>query len=537
MTQLTVKNLDHLGIIAAIVDELGIVDYINEQLGENDRAKISAGLVVKAMILNGLGFINSPVYLFSRFFEDKPLEHLLGEGIKASDLHDDRLGRVLDLLFMAGISRLFVGIGLKAVEVFKINRKSAHLDSSSLSVEGEYQVSVEREEEKSEIIHITHGYSKDKRPDLKQFVLNLVCWGDGDIPAFLELGDGNQSDKKEFAGILRKFKEQWQFEGLYVADSALYSADNIQKLKGINWLCPVPKTIKEVQDLLSGLTAEQLVKTNIEGYSLASLESEYGGIKQRWLVVESESKTALDQKQLTKKIEKATVQAHQQLAQLQRQEFACREDAQTALHQWSNSLDWHELENITVVEKCHYARRGKPRPQELPTRRSYHAQATLRLHQEKVQNAQRQAGRFVLATNQLDGDSWSDVQLLSQYKEQQGVERGFRFLKDPLFLASSVFLKTPERIMALSLIMVLCLLVYSIGQRQLRQSLEEQGETVANQLGKPTQRPTLRWIFQTLKGIHWVVLDNCPQIINLTLERERLLRFFGATTCQYYLLS
>ena len=53
MTQLNVKNLDHLGIIAAVVDELGLVDYINEQLQENDRAKISAGLVVKAMILNG----------------------------------------------------------------------------------------------------------------------------------------------------------------------------------------------------------------------------------------------------------------------------------------------------------------------------------------------------------------------------------------------------------------------------------------------------------------------------------------------------
>jgi hypothetical protein len=62
MTQLTVKNLDHLGIIAAIIDELGIVDYINQQLGEKDTTKISAGLVVKAMILNGLGFINSPLY-------------------------------------------------------------------------------------------------------------------------------------------------------------------------------------------------------------------------------------------------------------------------------------------------------------------------------------------------------------------------------------------------------------------------------------------------------------------------------------------
>jgi transposase len=290
MTQLNVKNLDHLGIIAAVVDELGLVDYINEQLQENDRAKISAGLVVKAMILNGLGFINSPLYLFSRFFEDKPLEHLLGKGIKASDLNDDRLGRVLDLIFMAGISRLFVGICLKAVEIFKIMMASAHLDSSSISVEGEYKLSVEREDKEDQVIHITHGHSKDGRPDLKQFVLNLVCWGDGDIPAFLELGDGNQSDKKEFAEVLKRFNEQWQFDGLYIADSALYSADNLKKLTGIKWLCCVPKTIKSVQDLLTELASEQFITTDLAGYRLTSVGNEYGGVKQRWIVVESGQK-------------------------------------------------------------------------------------------------------------------------------------------------------------------------------------------------------------------------------------------------------
>jgi transposase len=113
MTQLTIKNLDHLGIIAAIVDELGIVEYLDEQLGERNSTKISAGLMVKAMILNGLGFINSPLYLFSEFFEDKPIEHLLGKGIRASDLNDDRLGRTLDLIFMAGISHLFIGVCLR----------------------------------------------------------------------------------------------------------------------------------------------------------------------------------------------------------------------------------------------------------------------------------------------------------------------------------------------------------------------------------------------------------------------------------------
>jgi transposase len=77
MTQLTIKNPDHLGIIAAIVDEISIIDYINQQLGEKDTTKISAGLVVKALILNGLGFINSPLYLFrvprkiERFYKNR----------------------------------------------------------------------------------------------------------------------------------------------------------------------------------------------------------------------------------------------------------------------------------------------------------------------------------------------------------------------------------------------------------------------------------------------------------------------------------
>lgn len=95
-----------------------------------------------------------------------------------------------------------------------------------------------------------------------------------------------------------------------------------------------------------------------------------------------------------------------------------------------------------------------------------------------------------MATNRLDNQSLRDEELLIQYKQQQGVERGFRFLKDPLFLASSVFLKTPERIMALAFIMALCLLVYNLGQRQLRMALSEKNKTVLNQLKKPIQNPT-----------------------------------------------
>ena len=83
----------------------------------------------------------------------------------------------------------------------------------------------------------------------------------------------------------------------------------------------------------------------------------------------------------------------------------------------------------------------------------------------------------------------------------QTIERGFAFLKDPLFLASSAFVKKPERIVALSLVMVLCLLVYRLAEHRLREQLAATGQTVPDQVRKPTMRPTLRWLFQCFEGI------------------------------------
>ena len=97
MDALKIRNIDHLGIITRIVEQIGLVEIVNAEIGENSQEKISAGIVVKAMILNGLGFVNAPLYLFSKFFEGKALEHLLGEEFKAKDLNDDKLGRILDI--------------------------------------------------------------------------------------------------------------------------------------------------------------------------------------------------------------------------------------------------------------------------------------------------------------------------------------------------------------------------------------------------------------------------------------------------------
>ena len=111
-TEITVENLDHKGLGAGLIDEIGIVQKINELVGEQPGEIVSPGLVVKGMIINGLGVVSAPLYLFSKFCEGKAIEHLIGAGIQASHLNDDRLGRVLDKLYVVGVSEIFTRIAL-----------------------------------------------------------------------------------------------------------------------------------------------------------------------------------------------------------------------------------------------------------------------------------------------------------------------------------------------------------------------------------------------------------------------------------------
>jgi len=125
------------------------------------------------------------------------------------------------------------------------------------------------------------------------------------------------------------------------------------------------------------------------------------------------------------------------------------------------------------------------------------------------------------------------------------VERGFAFLKDPLFLASSVFLKKPERIMALSLIMVLCLLVYRLAEHRLREQLAATGQMIPDQVKKPTNRPTMRWVFQCFEGIELLHIRHGPEeqatttslILCLSPLHQQILALLGPTYEQCYASS
>jgi transposase len=232
------------------------------------------------MILNGLSMMSQPLYMFPKFFELIACEHLIGAGVKAEYLNDDKLGRVLDKLFIKGLDTVFLAVSLNTVEIYQISLLSSHLDSTSFHVDGEYEYSLpevifknqkesgslekENEEKKShQAINLTYGYSRDHRPDLKQFITQLICSGDGDIPIYIKAVSGNEVDSKKFGEIAVEYQKRIQVNSLIVADSALYTESNIKLMSSLKWLTRVPLTIKLAKSLVMSLAESELAQREI----------------------------------------------------------------------------------------------------------------------------------------------------------------------------------------------------------------------------------------------------------------------------------
>jgi len=544
--EIEIQNIDHLGIVAGIIDSIGIVEIINELIGVEKDEKVNAGQVVKAMIINGLGFVSKPLYMFPEYFETIACEHLIGTGVKPEYLNDDKLGRVMDKLFIKGLDTIFFIIAVKAAKKFGVSLSTSHLDSSSMHVHGQYNASlpevifesqkIGNNQELEEIavkspkeITITYGYSRDHRPDLKQFIIERICSGDGDIPIFLKLASGNQADSSCFGQIAVEYQKQLEVNSLIVADSALYTESNLKMMSDLQWLCRVPLSIKTAKSLISTIPESEFIDSTIPGYKLVSKTENYAGIEQRWLVVQSQERRESDLRKLTQKITKAESKVVLDLKKLSQERFACEADAIKALSKLSTQFKYHQINESKVTP-------AKSNKKDSLNEISYQILATVCQDESKINTELLSAGRFIIATNVLDSQELSDDSMLREYKAQQSCERGFGFLKDPLFFADSIFLKSPERIESMGMIMGLCLLVYTLAQRQIRNALKESKSTIKNQLGKATNSPTLRWIFQCFHCIHLITLNQEEHISNWNKDRDFILRLLPDDCLRYYQL-
>ena len=520
-------TLDHLGLVAGIYDELGIGQLIDQLIPQKfEQQTISAGQAVKAMVINGLGFTQRTLYLMPEFYKSRPVERLIGAGICAEDLNDTTLGRALDKIYEYGVTEIYSPIAVQAVKALGLDCQSAHIDSTSFHVDGTYNSKTGASEG---VVHITKGYSRDHRPDLNQLSFQLITEHQAGIPILMEPLDGNSVDKNTFRDTINthigQLKESLGLEYL-IGDSALYVAKTLQDLGGTLWISRVPETLVDARETIAAI-APDLLETPDEA-SFRSIGMTYAGIQQRWLVVYTPEAHHRATESINKQVQKQTCASVKTFQKLCRQDFACIEEAQKSLDAYKKSQTFIEVMDEQIVEIPRYKNSGRPGKDQKPDYFSYRIEGNLAtLLPERQQRIERKSC-YILATNQLDSELLADQEIIHKYKNQQKVERGFRFLKDPLFMASTLFLKSPKRIMALTMIMTLCLLVYAALEYKIRQALRENDQTFPNQKGVEIPNPTARWVFQFFTGIHVLVIQELQAIVlNMNQYHFLIVRLLG----------
>lgn len=532
------QRIDHLGIVAGICQEISLVETVDAQVKPSNR-KVSCGQGTQAMILNALGFVGRALYLMPDYLQNKPVDLLIDLDLTADDFNDDTLGRCMDDLYAAGVTEVFYQVAVHALQVYGIRSRFVHLDSSSFHLHGAYDAA----EPEREAISITYGYSKDHRPDLKQVVLQLITHHKSALPVWLEALSGNSNDKKTFKATIKAYCQQLRSDeqAYVVMDSAGYTEDTLKEARDIFWVMRVPETLTQAKKLVKATPAEELLELE-PGYSGKEVSCEYAGIQQRWLVVFSQAAQSRELKTLEKAQAKELEKAQKEWRKQVGQRFNCQADAEKSLEKFNQKWKYHQATAKAAVV-MQYPKPGRPTAGDQKEVVGYHLEGSLTENTTAIEEAKRSLGRFIIATNDLDTERLPARALLENYKDQGvSVERGFRFLKDPLFFAHSLFLKKPERIMALLMIMGLALLIYSLAERKLRQALKEMNATVPDQRRKPTQKPTIRWIFQMFEGLDILLVKQngeviLRQLLNLRPAQEQVVTLLGPAVQNCYLFG
>jgi len=501
--EIEVYPVHHLPIIKAYADQLGLVSLINHSVPTE--MDVDAGTIVLGLVLDTLSG-RSPLYRLEEFFAHQDTELLVGKALPPPAFTDDTVGRVLDRLYDFGTIRLFTACAVRASTRFGLERRYVHFDTTSRSVWGDYQFA----EEQDLPFQITYGYSKDKRPDLKQFVLSTLCV-DRAVPIWGKAEDGNASDKTLNTTLLSEIAQLLACHGvtpgayIYIADAALVTEDNLAALGDTWFITRLPATYSECTRVIGeavarnqweevGVLAQTPPTKHRPGtcYKVAEDVVTLYGKTYRAVIVHSSNQDQRRQKRLECEVQASSTTLATTVRAAAKQEYFCRADAEAAAEQLRALPSAYHRVEVVVEERPQYGP-GRPshkHPRVIKALR-YGLQGTLHERAEVIAHKKQEAGCFVLLTNVPTAGEMAHKagEVLRAYKEQHGVEQNFAFLKDPV-IVNSLFLKKPERIEALGLVLLLALLLWRLVERALRVHVETTGNPLVGWDKKATQKPT-----------------------------------------------
>src|SRR5262245_53689982 len=451
--------------------------------------------------------------------------------------------------------KIFTACAVRADRVYGLDKRYVHFDTTSISVYGDYLPPEGQPDQPEPAVPFTisHGYSKDKRPDLKQFVFSTLCV-DRAVPLWGTPEDGNASDKTINTTLLSDIATFLAQHGvapgayIYVADAALVTEDNLTALGDTLFIPRLPATYSECGRLIAEAVAHHtwedvgvLASTRTTkhraatAYKVSEGEGTLYWTAYRAVVVHSSTQDKRRQQRLVRDIQASysTIQSAARAAE--QHVYFCRADADAAAAPLrAVHAAYHGLE-VTVEERPVYGRgrpsAHKPRP---ITAMRYRLKPTIRTHTERIARLEEEAGCFVLLTNvPTAGDmAHSARDILTVYKDQHGTEQNYGFLKDPV-IVNSLFLKKPERIEALGLVLLLALLLWRLMERQMRAHVESTGRPLTGWDKKPTERPTAFMMMTKFAGVLVCKVGPQRQLARplSTVQQQYLVALGVSATC------
>jgi transposase len=501
---LTFSEVGHLPIIKEFAKKIKLVETLDAMV--DSEMELSPGIAVSAMVLDTLSG-RTPLYRLEEFFQEKDAELVLGHDVKPELFCDYNVGRMLDKIFDAGTQKVFSQLAQNAVNVFDVDPRRLHFDTTSISVFGDYDFD-------DPPLNITYGHSKDKRPDMKQFLVSMLCV-DRNIPILGTTEDGNASDKtlnnELLAGVSRHMARHGLKPGafVYVADSAFVTPANLEKAKdkNVKFLTRLPATYKECSRAISGAVCADdwidLGKLNQTPATKKRPAAYYRGFETtvelygetyRAIFVHSSAHDKRRHKRIDRLLQQKCKDLETHCKKINSGPFYCRADAEAAAEKITKAAanSYHKLQ-YDIKEVAKYPRgrpvNGKVRT---PIRFEYLLNIKIDVDEEAVAPLRLEAGCFVLLSNLIgkqERDQWPVDSLIKLYKNQSGIEQNFGFLKDPV-IVNSIFLKKPSRIEVLGLVLIIALLIRRLMERCMRLHLERTKSEITGWKNRPTTRPT-----------------------------------------------
>jgi transposase len=455
---ISIAQVNHLPIVADFARQLGLVESVNQLV--SSEMNVEPGVVVLAMVLDTLSG-RSPLYHLENAFSDAERAVLFGENLPVNAFSDDNAGRVLDRLFEAGTQKMFSVLSVTAMERFELTAKHVHFDTTSVNVFGDYTST--KTEGPSTTANITYGYSKDKRPDLKQFVLSLLCV-EGGIPIVGTHEDGNASDKAINHRVLGEVARHMREHGIgedafiYVADSAMVTEENLACAGSFITRLPATYGACE-QAILAAIDADDWTDVGRiattpptkarpgASYRVSEQSVALYGTTYRAIVVHSSAHDRRRQKRLERELAASLKAITAQAKAWESKTLFCRADAEAAAQEaMAHPTAYHRLK-VRVVERPRYGR-GRPKRDGVrtPIAMEYGLVAEILEDTPAIERRRKLAGCFVLLSNvaREGAQGYSAEQILRTYKDQYAIERDFSFLKDDQ-IVNALFLKRPER--------------------------------------------------------------------------------------------